>query len=107
MKKYEKIAHIQDLVARSTSADNARKSKPSPAIFRAALKLLGNPQRASVLVIGDSPFDAAAAKKAKILSIGVLCGGFSRKILKTNGCCAVYKYPADLLKNMDALLNLK
>jgi len=105
VKKYEKIARIQDLVEQSTSADDANKSKPSPDIFQAALKLLGHPRHDSVLVIGDSPFDAMAAKKANIPVIGVLCGGFSKKILKANGCRAVYQDPADLLKNVDVILN--
>jgi HAD superfamily hydrolase (TIGR01549 family) len=105
VKKYEKVARIQDLVERSASSDDANISKPSPDIFHAALKLLGDPKHDSVLVVGDSPFDAMAAKKAKIPAVGVLCGGFSKKILKANGCRAVYKDPADLLKNVDAILN--
>jgi phosphoglycolate phosphatase-like HAD superfamily hydrolase len=104
VKKYEKIAGIQDLVEHSTSADDADKSKPAPDIFHAALKLLGHPKHDSVLVIGDSPFDAMAAKKAKLTAIGVLCGGFSRKILKTHGCSAIYKDPADLLRNIEGIL---
>ncbi|HEX3626749.1 MAG TPA: HAD family hydrolase [Verrucomicrobiae bacterium] len=104
VKKYEKIACVQDLVEHSTSADDADKSKPSPDIFRAALKLLGHPKHDSVLVVGDSPFDAAAAKKAKIKTIGVLCGGFSKKMLKAHGCRAVYEDPADLLRNLEAIL---
>lgn len=107
VKKHEKIARIQDLVEHSTSADDADRSKPSPDIFHAALKLLGRPKHNSVLVIGDSPFDALAAKKAKIGAIGVLCGGFSKKSLKTHGCRAVYKDPADLLRNVEAILNDK
>jgi HAD superfamily hydrolase (TIGR01509 family) len=104
LKKYEKIARIQDLVEKSTSADDANKSKPSPDIFHAALKLLRNPKHDAVLVVGDSPVDALAAKRAKIASVGVLCGGFSKKILAGNGYRAVYKDPADLLKNVGTLL---
>jgi len=105
VKKYEKIARIQDLVEHSTSADDADKSKPCPDIFHAALKLLGRPKHDSVLVIGDSPFDAMAARKAKLPVVGVLCGGFSKKMLKAYGCCAVYKNPADLLRNIEGILN--
>jgi HAD superfamily hydrolase (TIGR01549 family) len=105
VKKYEKILRIKDLVEQSTSSDDANNSKPAPDIFHAALKLLGNPRHDSVLVIGDSPFDAVAAKRAKIPAIGVLCGGFSKKVLKANGCCAVYEDPADLLKNAEVILN--
>jgi len=104
VKKYGKIARVHDLVEHSTSADDADKSKPSPDIFHAALKLLGHPKHELVLVIGDSPFDAIAARKAKLTAIGVRCGGFSRKILKAHGCRDVYKDPADILRNIDAIL---
>ncbi len=100
VKKYEKIARVADLVGKSTSADDSNKSKPSPDIFHAALKLLGNPRRDSVLVIGDSPYDALAAKKAKLRSIGVRCGGFSSKVLKANGCSDVYDDPSAILNNL-------
>lgn len=105
VKKYEKIARVRDLVEHSTSADDADRSKPSPDIFRAALKLLGHPKHDSVLVIGDSPFDAMAARKAKLTAIGVLCGGFSKRILKAHGCRNVYKDPADLLRNIEAIFD--
>lgn len=107
VKKYEKIARVQDLVEHSTSADDADKSKPSPDIFHAALKLLGHPKHNSVLVIGDSPFDAIAARKAKIPALGVLCGGFTKKMLKARGCRTVYEDPSDLLKNLEVVLNIK
>jgi HAD superfamily hydrolase (TIGR01549 family) len=106
VKKYEQIANIQDLVEHSTSADDADKSKPAPDVFHAALKLLGHPKHDTVLVIGDSPFDALAAKKAKLLAVGVLCGGFTKRILKANGCLEVFEDPRDLLKSIESLLNL-
>ena len=105
VENYKKIAHIGDLVEKSTSADDANRSKPAPDIFRAALKQLGKPKADSILVVGDSPFDAAAARKAGLASVGVLCGGFSSRILKAGGFEAIYKDPADLLKNMETILN--
>jgi phosphoglycolate phosphatase-like HAD superfamily hydrolase len=104
VKRYMKIAHIEDLVEKSSSADDARRSKPSPDIFQAALKLLGNPELETVLVIGDSPYDMLAAKNAKLPALGVLCGGFSKRILQTAGGSGVYRNPAELLKNWDAIL---
>ena len=96
---YKKIANIEDLVEKSTSADDAEKSKPEPDIFEAALKLLGNPAPANVLVVGDTPYDAEAATKANLKIIGVLCGGFPEKDLREKGCAAIYQNPADLLEN--------
>lgn len=103
---YKKIANVEDLVEQSTSADDAEKSKPAPDIFQAALKLLGNPSRDKVLVIGDTPYDAEAAKKAKLEIVGVLCGGFSEKVLLEAGCAEIYRDPADLLENYQKIISL-
>lgn len=101
---YKKIADIEDLVEISTSADDAEKSKPEPDIFRAALELLGNPPPENVLVIGDTPYDAEAAAKAKLKIVGVLCGDFPEKDLREKGCVEIYRDPADLLENYKDLI---
>lgn len=100
---YKKIANIEDLVEKATSADDSEKSKPEPDIFEAALELLGNPPPENVLVVGDTPYDAEAAAKAKLKTIGVLCGGFAKADLEAAGCAAIYENPADLLENYKTL----
>ncbi len=102
---YKKIANIADLVEKTTSADDAEKSKPEPDIFHAALELLGNPKSENVLVVGDTPYDAEAAGKAHLKIIGVLCGGFAKADLERAGCAAIYSDPADLLKNYRELIS--
>lgn len=104
VKDYKKIADIEDLVEKETSADDAEKSKPEPDIFQAALKLLKNPAPEKVLVVGDTPYDAEAAKKAGLPIIGVLCGGFAEEDLRKAGCFEIYKNPADILKNYNKLI---
>jgi phosphoglycolate phosphatase-like HAD superfamily hydrolase len=49
-----------------------------------------------VVAIGDSPYDAEAAVKARITPIGVLCGGFTENSLRQAGCVDVYPGPAAL-----------
>ena len=94
---YKRIAEIEDLVDADTSSDEAERSKPHPDIFVAALKKLGNPDPANVVAVGDTPYDAEAAGKVGIKTIGVLCGGFPEKSLCEAGCIALYHDPADLL----------
>lgn len=53
------------------------------------------------IVIGDTPYDAKAAAKAGVRTIGLLCGGWSEAELKKAGCIEVYRDPADLLKRYD------
>src|ERR1700710_2937393 len=87
--KYLDIAGITDLVHVTTSSDDAEESKPAPDIFQVALKKLGI-EGADAVAIGDTPYDAAAAGKAKIATIGVLCGGFTEALLQQAGCVEVY-----------------
>lgn len=98
---YLEIARIRDLVDVVTSSEDAEKSKPAPDIFQVALKKLGMAGRETV-AIGDTPYDAEAAGKAGIPTIGVLCGGFTESALRKGGCIAVYPGPAALLACFDA-----
>lgn len=98
---YKEIARISDLIEAETSADDAEKSKPHPDIFEAALKRLGGIAPEKIMVIGDTPYDAEAAGKARLRTVGVLCGGFSEEELRAAGCIAIYKDPADLLALYD------
>ena len=49
------------------------------------------------VVVGDTPYDAEAAGKIKLKTVGLLCGGWSEKELRDAGCIAVYRDAADLL----------
>jgi HAD superfamily hydrolase (TIGR01549 family) len=97
VKVYKQLARIEDLLAGETSADDVEKSKPHPDIFAAALKEVGNPPAADVLVVGDAPYDAEAAGKLHLRTIGLLCGGWTAEELQRAGCVAIYRDPADLL----------
>ena len=101
LQTYKKLVRIEDLVQEETSSDDAEKSKPYPDIFEAALSRLPSVDHADVLVIGDTPYDAQAAAKAGLRTIGVLCGGFTEASLREGGCIAIYRDPADLLARYD------
>ena len=94
---YKEIANIDGLCEVETSSDDAEKSKPHPDIFEAAMEQLGSLSTGDVIVIGDTPYDAEAALKAKLRTIGMLCGGFSEEELRAAGCFAIYRDPSDLL----------
>ena len=97
LEKYKEIANVADLLHAETSSDDAKKSKPFPDIFEAALKKLGNVGPENAIVIGDTPYDAEAAAKAGVRSVGLMCGGWSEGDLRQAGCVEVYRDPADLL----------
>ena len=96
LKIYLEIACVRDLVDVAISSEDAEQSKPAPEIFNVALKKLGIAGPDAVAV-GDTPYDAVAAGKAGIPSIGLLCGGFTEAELRKGGCVAVYPGPAALL----------
>src|SRR6201994_5008361 len=63
--KYLDIARITDLVDLTTSSDDVEESKPAPDIFEVVLDKL-KIEGGDAVAIGDTPYDAAAAGKAKI-----------------------------------------
>ena len=98
---YAKLLEIEDLIEAGTSTDDAEKSKPHPDIFEAAMEKLGKVSPKKCLVIGDTPYDAEAAAKAGIKTVGVLCGGFPEADLKKASAFAIYRDPEDLLRRYD------
>ena len=83
----------------SASSDDAERSKPDPDIVRAALAKTGCPA-ADVVMIGDTPYDVEAARRAGIAVIAFRCGGWGDADLR--GAVAVYEGPDDLLARYDA-----
>jgi HAD superfamily hydrolase (TIGR01549 family) len=98
---YKKIAGIEDLIDGETSSDDAEKSKPHPDVFQAAIAKLEGISKSDIVVIGDSPYDAEAASKAGLRTIGFRSGGFEETKLSDAGCIAIYDGPADLLARYD------
>jgi HAD superfamily hydrolase (TIGR01509 family) len=94
---YKKIARISDLIDAETSSDDAEKSKPHPDIFEAALATIPGLAPADAIVVGDTPYDAEAATKAGLRTVGMLCGGFPEAGLREAGCIAIYADPKQLL----------
>jgi HAD superfamily hydrolase (TIGR01549 family) len=98
---YKKIADIADLVEEEISSDDADKSKPHPDIFKAALEKLGDVKPDEVIVIGDTPYDAEAAGKLRLRTIGFLSGGFPEAELSGAGASPIFEDAADLLARYD------
>ncbi len=94
-----KIAGVDDLIEAKTSADEVEESKPEPDVVLAALRKLKVPGTAAVM-IGDTPYDAEAARRAGVAFIGFRSGGWSDRDLA--GALAVYDGPADLLARLDS-----
>jgi phosphoglycolate phosphatase-like HAD superfamily hydrolase len=101
--KYVKLLGIGGLSDGETSADDAEKSKPNPDIFQAALTKVEGSRPEDTLVIGDTPYDAIAAKRGGMHPVGVLCGGFSEQQLREAGCIAVFADVSAMLQRYDEI----
>jgi phosphoglycolate phosphatase-like HAD superfamily hydrolase len=87
---------VADLVQAVTSADDAEHSKPAPDIIEVALAKMAHP-RNTVIMLGDTPYDLAAAMHAGIAMIALRCGGWQDMDLQD--AVAIYDDPADSLAN--------
>jgi membrane protein len=90
-----------DLVSGTTSADDVENSKPDPDIFAVALRT-AKTEAAGAIVVGDTPYDVTAAKKAGLRTIALRCGGFDEGALREAGAVALFDDPADLLARYDS-----
>lgn len=95
--EYKRIADISDLIETDTSSDDAEQSKPAPDIFEAVVKKLSPLSPAQMIVVGDTIYDAQAAAKVGLRTIGLLCGGTHSDALRAAGCVAIYESCAALL----------
>jgi HAD superfamily hydrolase (TIGR01549 family) len=84
----------------ATDADDVDASKPDPDVIVAALDKLGM-KASEVLMIGDTPYDIIAAKRAGVRTIAMRTGGwFDAELV---GSSAVVDDPRDLLLRLDVL----
>lgn len=93
------IARVDELVPARTTSDDAPRSKPDPDIVLAAIAKSGRAPRECVL-LGDTPYDAEAARRSGIRMIGLRCGGWDDAALAS--AVEIYDGPRDLLQQLDS-----
>ncbi len=72
---------LHGLIDESTSSSDARKSKTRTDFVEMALKKINLPA-SHVVMIGDTPYDIAAASQAGIATIAFTCGGWGPDDMK-------------------------
>jgi HAD superfamily hydrolase (TIGR01509 family) len=78
------------------------RAKPEPDLFLACAAALGAEPDDSY-VVGDAVWDLLAARRARMLSIGLLSGGYGTDELLQAGAFRVYADAADLHTSLDEL----
>ena len=76
------------------------RAKPEPDLFLRCQEELGVEIR-DCYVIGDAVWDLLAARRAGMLSVGLLSGGYGAEELEQAGAYRVYQDPLDLLRHLD------
>ncbi len=80
-----------------TMKDDVEGSKPDPDLVEAALERAGT---RDAVMVGDTPWDVEAARKAGIDTLCVLTGGFSEQELRDAGAAAVYESIPELRRRL-------
>ena len=78
------------------------RAKPEPDLFLACQQRL-RVNVSDCYVVGDAVWDLLAARRAGMLSIGLLSGGYGEDELSQAGAFRVYRDPAELLRSLDEL----
>jgi HAD superfamily hydrolase (TIGR01509 family) len=81
---------------------DVRRAKPAPDLFLEAQARLGAAP-ADCYVIGDAVWDLLAARRAGMLSVGLLTGGYGEDELVRAGAFRVYTDAAELRGSLDEL----
>jgi HAD superfamily hydrolase (TIGR01509 family) len=78
------------------------RAKPEPDLFLACAEHLAVPPD-ECYVVGDAVWDLLAARRAHMLSIGLLSGGYGEDELARAGAFRVYRDPAEFRASLDEL----
>jgi HAD superfamily hydrolase (TIGR01509 family) len=89
---------VRELVDGWTNKDDVEASKPEPDLVEAALEKAGT---RDAVMVGDTPWDCEAARRAGIETVCVLTGGFSEQELRDAGAVAVFESIDELRARLD------
>lgn len=78
------------------------RAKPEPDLFLACQRRL-DVRAEDCYVVGDAVWDLLAARRAGMLSIGLLSGGYGEQELSSAGAFRIYRDAADLHRSLDEL----
>jgi HAD superfamily hydrolase (TIGR01549 family) len=81
---------------------DVRRAKPEPDLFLTCSNRLGIPPE-ECYVVGDAVWDLLAARRARMLSVGILSGGYGEDELTRAGAFRVYRDADELRESLDEL----
>ena len=87
--RYRALMEVDNLLDVVCCGDDVKREKPAPDIVALAAKKLRVPP-AQIAMVGDTPYDAEAARGAGLTPIGLQSGHYSRFDLQDAGCAAIF-----------------
>jgi HAD superfamily hydrolase (TIGR01509 family) len=87
--RYRTVMEVDDLIDVACCGDDVKREKPAPDLVALAARKLRVPP-AQIAMVGDTPYDAEAARAAGLAPVGLQSGHFSRSDLQDAGCAAVF-----------------
>jgi HAD superfamily hydrolase (TIGR01509 family) len=96
---YLDLLDARDLADAWTSSADVEKTKPHPDLVEVAMEKVRS-ERA--VMVGDSTWDAIAAGRAGIPTVGLLTGGFSEAELRDSGADPVFSSLDELREALDS-----
>jgi HAD superfamily hydrolase (TIGR01509 family) len=96
---------LRPLMDAVIGASDVERSKPHPDVITAAVRKLGV-EPAQCAMIGDTPYDAIAARRAGVVTLGVMSSGlaFSEATLVSAGARRLYRDVGHLRAELDDAL---
>jgi HAD superfamily hydrolase (TIGR01549 family) len=95
---YLRLLHARELADAWTTKDDVEATKPAPDLVRAALQKAGG---GDAVMFGDTKWDVESARKAGIVTVCVMTGGWSRQELLDAGASAVFESVRELRGKLD------
>jgi HAD superfamily hydrolase (TIGR01549 family) len=95
---YLDLLDARDLADSWTTKDDVDATKPAPDLVEAALEKAGTRE---AVMVGDAPWDVKAATAARIPTVCVITGGFSRAELADAGATVVFESVEELRGKLD------
>jgi HAD superfamily hydrolase (TIGR01509 family) len=98
---YLDLLDARDVADAWTSSADVENTKPQPDLVNAALQRASGASAEDAVMVGDTPWDVAAAKEAGVSTLTVRTGGFGVDELREAGALEVFQSVAELCSKLD------
>lgn len=99
---YLDLLDARNLAEAWTTSEDAKQTKPAPDLVQTAMAKVDG---VNAVMIGDSTWDAKAAKRAGLPTFAVRTGGFSVEELLDAGASKVYDSLEEMRADLDAIIS--